>query len=45
MEPIPCPSGVPILGNVFDVDPEHPQESLAHIAEIYGTSLEEKIMH
>ncbi|KAE8374449.1 fatty acid hydroxylase [Aspergillus bertholletiae] len=35
-ETIPSPHGVPILGNVLDVDPEHPQESLARIAKIYG---------
>ncbi|KAB8218941.1 fatty acid hydroxylase [Aspergillus novoparasiticus] len=35
-ETIPCPSGYPILGNVFDVDPEHPQQSLARIAKTYG---------
>ncbi|KAB8235836.1 bifunctional cytochrome P450/NADPH--P450 reductase [Aspergillus alliaceus] len=35
-ETIPSPHGIPILGNVLDVDPEHPQESLARIAKIYG---------
>lgn len=38
METIPCPSGYPILGNIFDVDPEHPQQSLARIAKTYGMS-------
>ncbi|KAL4867453.1 hypothetical protein BDV12DRAFT_186636 [Aspergillus spectabilis] len=36
METITCPSGYPILGNVFDVDPEHPQQSLARIAKTNG---------
>ncbi|USP77066.1 fatty acid hydroxylase [Curvularia clavata] len=36
MEPIPTPRGYPIVGNVMDVDPEHPNESLAHIAAIHG---------
>lgn len=36
MESIPCPTGYPILGNVLDVDPEHPQESLARLAKTYG---------
>lgn len=33
---IPAPSGYPILGNVLDVDPEHPHDSLSKIASTYG---------
>ncbi|KAH0341842.1 putative P450 monooxygenase, partial [Aureobasidium melanogenum] len=33
---IPQPAGLPFLGNVLSVDAEHPQESLANIAQIYG---------
>ncbi|KAF1929899.1 fatty acid hydroxylase [Didymella exigua CBS 183.55] len=36
MEPIPSPHGYPIVGNVLDIDPEHPNESLAHIAAVHG---------
>ncbi|KAJ4401361.1 hypothetical protein N0V91_008025 [Didymella pomorum] len=36
MDPVPSPRGYPIVGNVMDIDPEHPNESLAHIAAIYG---------
>lgn len=33
---IPAPSGYPILGNVLDVDPENPHDSLSRIASTYG---------
>ncbi|KAM4063089.1 cytochrome p450 [Hirsutella rhossiliensis] len=33
---IPNPEGYPILGNVLQVDAEHPHDSLARFAEIYG---------
>ncbi|KAI5235172.1 putative P450 monooxygenase [Aureobasidium subglaciale] len=36
-ETIPQPAGLPFLGNVLNIDAEHPQESLANIAQIYGT--------
>jgi hypothetical protein len=36
--PIPQPPGVPLLGNVWDIDPKQSLLSLAHIAEKYGTS-------
>ena len=39
MVPIPSPRGYPIVGNVLDIDPEHPNESLAHIAAIHGEYL------
>lgn len=35
-EVIPTPSGYPILGNVLDIDPEHPHDSLARMASTYG---------
>lgn len=31
MEPIPSPRGYPIIGNVFDIDPERPNQSLAQV--------------
>lgn len=34
--PIPSPPGLPLLGNVFDVDPQNQSESLSHLADIYG---------
>lgn len=36
---IPNPKGYPFIGNVLDVNPDHPQESLAQIAESYGMSI------
>ncbi|EWG53308.1 hypothetical protein FVEG_11770 [Fusarium verticillioides 7600] len=33
---IPNPKGYPFIGNVLDVNPDHPQESLAQISESYG---------
>ncbi|CCT71791.1 probable bifunctional P-450:NADPH-P450 reductase [Fusarium fujikuroi IMI 58289] len=33
---IPSPKGYPFIGNVLDVNPDHPQESLTQIAESYG---------
>ena len=34
--PIPSPPGLPLLGNVFDIDPQNRSESLNHLAEVYG---------
>ena len=34
--PIPSPPGLPLLGNVFDIDPENQSKSLSHLAEVYG---------
>lgn len=34
--PIPSPPGLPLLGNVFDIDPQNQHASLNHLAEIYG---------
>ncbi|KAL9134513.1 MAG: hypothetical protein Q9175_004304 [Cornicularia normoerica] len=33
---IPSPPGLPLLGNVFDVDPQNQAESLNRLADIYG---------
>lgn len=35
--PIPGPSGVPLLGNIYDIDPETPMHSLELLADTYGT--------
>lgn len=37
--PIPCPPGVPILGNVGDIDSNFPLGSLKNMADTYGSSL------
>ncbi|KAI9875940.1 MAG: hypothetical protein M1830_007702 [Pleopsidium flavum] len=34
--PIPAPPGLPLLGNINDVDPENSIASLMHLAELYG---------
>lgn len=34
--PIPRPKGVPLLGNIFDVDPSNTWWSLKTLAEKYG---------
>ena len=34
--PIPGPPGLPLIGNVFDVDPQNQSASLARLADIYG---------
>lgn len=36
--PIPAPPGLPLLGNINDVDPEDSMASLMHLVELYGTS-------
>jgi hypothetical protein len=36
--PIPQPPGVPLLGNVFDVDPKNTWGSLRKLADKYGSS-------
>ncbi|THY18852.1 putative P450 monooxygenase [Aureobasidium pullulans] len=33
---IPSPSGYPLLGNVLEIDPENPTQSLARLAAIHG---------
>ncbi|RDA95460.1 hypothetical protein CP533_5404 [Ophiocordyceps camponoti-saundersi (nom. inval.)] len=42
--PIPQPSGVPILGNIFDVNPSNPWESLKGLSEKYGEIFQIKIL-
>jgi hypothetical protein len=34
--PIPQPPGIPLLGNIFDVDPNNTWVSLKKLAEKYG---------
>ncbi|EXJ56269.1 uncharacterized protein A1O5_12725 [Cladophialophora psammophila CBS 110553] len=34
--PIPSPPGIPILGNVLDIDPNNGNQSLRHLADKYG---------
>lgn len=34
--PIPRPPGVPLLGNIFDVDPKNTWVSLKKLADQYG---------
>jgi cytochrome P450/NADPH-cytochrome P450 reductase len=34
--PIPGPRGVPILGNIYDIEPEVPANSFELLAENYG---------
>jgi len=38
LTPIPQPPGVPVLGNIFDVNPSNTWASLKVLAEKYGTS-------
>lgn len=35
--PIPGPKGVPLLGNIYDIDQEVPLNSLELLADNYGT--------
>lgn len=35
--PIPGPKGVPILGNIYDIDAEVPLNSIELLADNYGT--------
>lgn len=37
--PIPMPPGVPIIGNVGDIDPAFPLGSLKNMADKYGELL------
>lgn len=34
--PIPSPPGLPLLGNIFDLDPQNRSASFNHLADIYG---------
>jgi cytochrome P450/NADPH-cytochrome P450 reductase len=36
--PIPGPRGVPILGNIYDIEPEVPLNSIDLLADNYGES-------
>ncbi|KAI2605388.1 bifunctional P-450:NADPH-P450 reductase [Hypoxylon fragiforme] len=42
--PIPQPSGVPLLGNLFDVDPNNTWESLRKLSEKYGEIFQIKVL-
>ena len=37
--PIPQPPGIPLLGNIFDVDPNNTWVSLQKLWEKYGKSM------
>jgi len=36
LDEIPGPRGLPLLGNVFDIDTAHPFESLMRMADEWG---------
>ena len=36
LQPIPHPPGRLFVGNLFDLDPNHPMESLMELAREYG---------
>ncbi|KAI0008327.1 bifunctional P-450:NADPH-P450 reductase [Xylariaceae sp. FL0662B] len=42
--PIPQPPGLPLLGNIFDVDPNNTWESLRKLAEKYGEIFQIKVL-
>ncbi|KAI5867883.1 cytochrome P450 [Durotheca rogersii] len=42
--PIPQPPGVPLLGNIFDVDPSNTWESLRKLAERYGEIFQIRVL-
>lgn len=35
--PIPSPPGLPLVGNVYDIDPRNQLKSMMHLIDIYGT--------
>ncbi|KAG8629490.1 hypothetical protein KVT40_003355 [Elsinoe batatas] len=37
--PIPAPRGLPLIGNIFSIDPEYPIGSLSNLADIHGPIL------
>lgn len=37
--PIPSPPGLPLVGNMFDIDPQDRMNSIMHLADIYGTAI------
>ncbi|RYP14676.1 hypothetical protein DL765_006203 [Monosporascus sp. GIB2] len=42
--PIPRPKGIPLLGNLFDIDPNNTWGSLKKLAETYGEIFEIKVL-
>jgi cytochrome P450 / NADPH-cytochrome P450 reductase len=36
LKPIPQPAGLPLLGNMREIDPESPMKSILRLAETYG---------
>ncbi|RKU45132.1 hypothetical protein DL546_004304 [Coniochaeta pulveracea] len=42
--PIPRPKGVPILGNIFDINPSNTWASLAKLAETYGEIFQVQVL-
>ncbi|OHE99727.1 cytochrome P450 [Colletotrichum orchidophilum] len=42
--PIPQPPGVPILGNIFDIDPKNTWSSLKKLSEKYGEIFQVKVL-
>jgi hypothetical protein len=36
MEAVPTPKGYPLIGNVLEIDPERPNQSLASLFTIHG---------
>lgn len=42
--PIPEPRGLPLLGNILDVDSEAPEKSFQRLAETYGISQQARIL-
>ncbi len=43
-QPIPQPRGVPVLGNIFDVNPNNPWGSLKKLSEEYGDIFQIKVL-
>lgn len=43
-QPIPQPSGIPILGNIFDVSPSNTWTSLKRLSEEYGEIFQIKVL-
>ncbi|KAI0384982.1 bifunctional P-450:NADPH-P450 reductase [Hypomontagnella monticulosa] len=44
-QPIPKPPGVPLLGNIFDVNPQNTWESVRELAEKYGEIFQIKVLN
>ncbi|KAH8908540.1 cytochrome P450 [Coniochaeta sp. PMI_546] len=43
-KPIPQPNGIPLLGNIFDVNPNNTWASLKRLAETYGEIFQIKVL-